>query len=294
MKTKSLLLATALVAALALSGCDRVKEMIGGKPSGQVVAKIDGKEITALELRQEMGNFSSRDPKVMKAAQQQAIQQLILRRLVVEEAKKQKLDKTPDYVLQVRRGEENLLAQLYQRKIAASVAVPTRADAESYVGAHPEKFSDRKILIVDQVLVAPNKVPPERVQALKTLDEVRALYDAEGVQYQTNVATLDTLAVDPRMIAQINKLPPGEIFVVPQRGAFLFNRIADVRSAPFGGDPAVAYALSVLRNQRAQEAVVRQMDVLRKGADKSIVYSEAFKPPAAARTPAAKAAPPTK
>ena len=82
MKTKALVVVAAVSAGLALSGCDQVKKLVGGgKPTGQVVATVDGEEITSLQLRAELGNFSSRDPNIMKAAQQQALQRIILRRL---------------------------------------------------------------------------------------------------------------------------------------------------------------------------------------------------------------------
>ncbi len=290
MKPKSLILTAILVTSVSLGGCDQVRKLVGGgTPKGQVVATVDGKEITALELRQEMGGFSARDPAVMKQAQQQALQQLILRRLVVAEAKKQKLDKGADYILQVKRGEEALLGQLYQRKIGGSVAVPSREEAEAYISSHPEKFAARRIMVVEQLIAAPSKVAPQRFQPLNSLEEVRGLLDSERVPYQTNISMLDTLSTDPRLLQQLAKLPPGEVFVIPQRGTLVFNRIIETKSAPFGGDPAVAYASNALRNERAQQAVARQMQLMRKSAEPSIVYADGFKPP---KTPAAAPAAP--
>jgi EpsD family peptidyl-prolyl cis-trans isomerase len=273
-----------------LGGCDQVKKLAsGGKPAGQVVATVNGDEITALELRQEMGGFTTRDPAVLKAAQQRALEGIILRKLVVQQAKEQKLDKSADYSVQVSRGEEALLAQLYQRKVGSSVAVPTRDEAESYIAAHPEKFADRRVLVVDQLIAGPNKIPQERLRPINSFDELKALFDAEKVPYQANVATIDTLTANAAVLEQISKLPPGEIFVVPQGGGYLFNKVVDSRPAPFEGDTAVTFAINVLRNQRAREAVARQLEVMRKSADKSIVYNEAYKPQPAVKKAAAPA-----
>lgn len=307
MKSKSLILTAVIATSLTLGGCEQVKTLLGGnKPSGQVIATVKGDEITAMELRQEMGNFSSRDPKVMKDAQQRALQSIIMRKLLVQQAREQKLDKSADFVNQVRRGEEGLLVQAYQRKIAASVAAPSRSDAEAYIAANPAKFAQRRVMIVDQIVSGGNSIPPAEFRALNTLEQVRGVLDAKQVPYQTNTATLDTLALDPRLLAQLDKLPPGEVFVMPQGGGLVFNRIMDTRVAPFQGDPAIAYATQALRSQRSQEAVVRQVAVLRKGAEKDVTYSEAFKPspeiakmlaggttpaPAAAAAPAAAPAP---
>lgn len=288
MKSKSLILTAVVAASLSLGGCEQAKKLLGGKPSGQVVATVGGDEITALELRQELNGFTSRDPAIMKQAQQQALQQVIMRHLIVQKAKADKLDKTPEYNLQVVRGEQGLLAQFYQRKIAASVAVPPRQDAEAFVSNNPGRFAQRRVLVVDQVLIPPTKIDPARFKPLNTLEEVKALLDQEGVAYQQNVTTMDTLTVDPRMIQQIDKLPPGEVFVVPQGGALIFNRISQVKNVPFQGDAAISYAVNILRNQKAQENLRASMEAMRKAAEAKIVYNEQYKP---VKAPIAKAAP---
>lgn len=294
MKTKAIIVVTAVSAALALSGCDQVKKLVGGgKPSGQVVATVNGEEITSLQLRAELGNFGSRDPAIMKAAQQQALQRIILRKLLAEEARKQKLDKGTDYTLQVERGQETLLAQLYQRKLASQAVQSTRTEAEAYVNAHPEMFANRRVLFVDQVIAAPSKVPAERLRPLKSLDEVKALLNSEGVQYQENAVVLDTLTGNPALVKAVSELPPGEVFVIPQGGSLLFNQVTASRPAPFVGDMATAFAMNSIRGQKAQEFVTKKVTDLRKGAESKITYNAAYKPPPPKKAaPAAKAAAP--
>ena len=301
LKAKTLIITAAIAVSMTLGGCSQIKKLVSGKPSGQVVATVNGDEITSLELQQELGGFSSRDPKVMKQAQQQALQQIIMRHLLVQAAKAQKLDKSPEYTLQVLRGEQALLAQSFQRKLAASVAVPSRQEAETFINANPGRFAQRRVFAVDQLIAAPNKIDPTRFKALNTLEEVKALFDQEGVAYQENVTTLDTLTADPRMVEQVDRLPPGEVFVVPQRGALIFNRISQAKTVPFRGDAAVTYAINVLRNQKTQEAVRTRMQLMRKEAEPKIVYNAAYKPvkaplakpgaPPAANAPAAAASP---
>jgi EpsD family peptidyl-prolyl cis-trans isomerase len=293
LKSKALLIVAAVSTGLTLASCDNIKGLVGGKPSGQVVATVNGHEITSLELRAEMGNFASRDPKIMKAAQQQALQQIILRDVLADKAKEAKLDKAPEYTLQVRRGEQTLLAQLYERKLAQNAATATRTEAEAFVASHPDQFANRRILTLDQVISQAGKIPPEKFAPIKTLEEVKSLLDSNGVPYQESSAQIDTLTASPGVIAQIPKLPPGEVFVIPQRGALVFNRLAQTRSVPFKGDLAVNFATNALRQQRTQDSVRKQVDTIRKAAEPKVVYSAGFKPapptpaPGAAATPAA-------
>lgn len=293
MNSRTFLVALAAGACLVTTGCDKIKQMAGGKPSGQVVATVNGQEITTLELKSEMGNFSSQDPKIVKQAQQQALQTIILRKLVANQAKADKLDKTPDYTIQVKRGGEALLVQMFERKIAATVAPPTKRDAENFVLEHPDQFANRRILALDQVMAAPTKVAPEKFKDLKTLEDVKRLLESENVPFQEGSSDLDTLSAPPALTAAISRLPPGEVFLLPQRGVLVFNRVAGAKSAPFKGDLATNYAMRLLAQQHAQAAVRTKLEALRKASESKITYSAGFKPPPpAATTPAAAPAAP--
>jgi EpsD family peptidyl-prolyl cis-trans isomerase len=285
------MLVAVLPAALTLAGCDQVKKLMHGKPAGQVVATVNGQEITSLELRQELGNFQSRDPKIVKLAQQRALQQIIMRDLLVQKAKEAKLDKSAEFKLQVLRGEQGLLAQLFERSAASGVPAPTRQEAETFVSSHPQMFAQRRILIVDQVLAPPGKIDPQKFAALKTLDEVKNLFNSQNLPYQENVVTIDTLSANPQVIQQIDKLAPGDVFVVPQNGGLVFNHVSETRSVPFRGDLTVNFAMNALRQQRARDAVRTKLETIRKDAEPKIVYAAGYKPPPPGAKPATPGAP---
>lgn len=253
--------------------------MLGRKPAGQVVATVAGEEITALQLRAELGGFSARDPQVMKQAQQAALQRLILRTVVAQEAKKEGLDKSAEYNLQLERGRESLLAQFFQRKVASELPAPTRRDAESFVAEHPDMFAQRRVMVVDQVVARPTKLDPERYKPLQTLDQVKAALTEDGVPFQESMSVLDSATANPQLMAQVKKLPPGEVFVIPQNGSVIFNHIEDARTLPLQGDVAIALATNAVRSQRAQEALAKRVKTLREQAESKITYNDAFKPP---------------
>src|SRR5258707_2163607 len=91
LKANTLTLAVAISASVTLTGCGQVKKLMGGKPSGQVVATVNGEEITQSELKAELRGFASADPKIMKQAEQAGLRQIIIRDLLVQKAKEAKL-----------------------------------------------------------------------------------------------------------------------------------------------------------------------------------------------------------
>jgi peptidyl-prolyl cis-trans isomerase C len=300
LSSKTLLLLFASAASLSLAGCDKIKHLIGGgKPSGQVVATVNGDEITSLELKAEMGGFAAPDPKVQKAAEQQALQQIILRRVAAQEARAEKLDKASDYTIQVKRGEEALLAQALERKMLQGQAPPTQRDAENFVADHPDQFANRRVISLDEVIAPANKVDPKKLQSLKTLEDVKRQFEADSVPYQETVGELDTLTTPPALVAAIGKLGPDEAFVLPQRGAYVFSRVAGQKSEPFRGDLATNYAMRLLAQQKQGDVVRQRLQALRKAAEPKIVYAAGYAPPAPAKTgatagSAAPATPPVK
>jgi len=297
---------------LAMTGCDKIKRKLSGQPGGQVVATVNGEEVTSLELRNEMGGFSSSDPKVMKQARDQALQQIIVRDLLAQKAQAQKLDKTPAYSLQVRRGERTLLAQMYESKLFATVAPPTRKEAENYIANNPDKFAKRRIILIDRMVAPAAQIAKDKIPAIKSLEELKTLLDAQASPYQQTVTAVDTLTAPPATVKGIDALPPGEVFVFQEGNVLVFNRVFQTRDAPFRGELALSYATDQLRKSQAEDFVRTQIVGVRRAAESSITYAKGYKPdnpdigiapvqgapgaPAEAKSPAeaAGAAPPPK
>lgn len=121
-----------ILAALLLAGCAR-------QPVGQVVAVVDGDEITRAELNAELrtaGAPGQGDPRT-------ALNRLIDRRLLARIARERALDRTQDYLVRSRQLDDALLAQLLREQAAQAEPAPAEAAVSAYVGGHPELFAGR-------------------------------------------------------------------------------------------------------------------------------------------------------
>jgi peptidyl-prolyl cis-trans isomerase C len=284
MNLKTMRFVAPLALVVLLGGCGLVNKIKGGgTPKGQVVATVDGKEITLTELQTEIGGPLPGDPKAAQAVQQAVLQRIIARDVMADAAHDQKLDQGPAFAIQMARAKKDLMASLLQRKMAADVPPPTRDEAEQYVSEHPTMFGQRKLLVVEQVQ-AQRFNDPNLMKALapiKTLEEVESLLDSRSLLHQRTIAVLDGLRTDPRLMEQIDKLPPGELFVVPAGNALTINQIHDQRTMPFTGPAAIEYAMRALRDQRSREAVSKQGQAMLKSAQSKVKYGEGYKPPEA-------------
>jgi EpsD family peptidyl-prolyl cis-trans isomerase len=262
----------------------------GKAPTGQVVATVNGKEITRTEMEAELAGVNAPDAKSRKTAEQQALQMVVVRTVLASEARKEQLDKTPDFTLQQKRLTDNLLAQTLQNKLANSVPAPSDEEAQRFITDHPDIFAQRKIFVVDTIRMArptdPNLI--KGLQPLKTLPDVDAYLTANHIEHARTSGNIDAVGADPRLVDAIVKLPPGEVFLYPANGVLLVNQVRETHVVPFQGDQAQKYALALLKKQRMQETVARGLHQIVAEAAKTVVYNDAYKPAKSAAAPAPK------
>ena len=172
---KQLGTSVALGAALFIAGCGKENGAAEMLEKGQVVATVDGKDVTIHELNAELMGVALPSGDQRKAVEQAALQQIINRRILADIARERGLDKTPTYILQERRADEALLVQMLQRDIASKIPQPTRDQAQQFINENPQLFAERKIYSIDQIQFE----QPEDVRKLaayepiKTMDERR-------------------------------------------------------------------------------------------------------------------------
>ncbi len=291
-RIRAMALATAL--SLLLVACGDKKD--GGSasaPTGQVVAKFDGTDITLLEVNAELAgaqippNMSRRDAEIA------ALQQIINRRALMAVARERKLDQSPQFKLQERRASEQLLVRALASDIAAKVPAPTREDVDKFIAENPDLFEQRKIWEVEQIRFArPPEVEKLPLATVKTLDGVEQVLREAGIEYQRGPARLDALGANPEFVKAIAKLlaeKPGELFMFPQpvQGGqiMLVNKVERTIVQPFTGERARSAATELLRNLRVQEALAKEVEAQVKAARERVTYQEGYAPKEKAATP---------
>lgn len=274
--------ALALAVGLSVAGCK------GKAPTGQVAAKVGNDEITVQELQAELGGYVAPDAKSRKAAEQTALQNIIVRKLIAKAAAKAGVDKSPTFAIQKSRMEDVLLVQSWEKALTDAVPEPGPEQVRDYISKHPELFANRKIYTVDQLRMPALNDPKlsAELKPLNTLDEIGQLLQSKGVRFETGRGTLDSLALGSPLELEIEKLPPGEIFVVPIGNTLVANKILDTRTEPAPDALAQKVAARSIKTQQAQESVKRMFgSVVNNHPGTKIVYNPAYTPPPAAKAP---------
>jgi EpsD family peptidyl-prolyl cis-trans isomerase len=267
-----------------------------GEPKGQVVARVDKKEITVLDLQSELNGFQAPNPQIRKAAEQQALNGIIQRKLLAEAAQKQKIDKTPEFARQRQKMEEALLVKTWEDQLARAVPAPSPEEIQKFVNEHPDIYAQRKRISIVGLRFAQPTDPAifKALQPLNTLPDVQALLTAHNIPFREADGEIDAFAVDPRFVEQIMKLKPDAVFVVPQNGLLMVGRISGMKIDPVPPEIANKHAANYLRSQRTRESLQKTFGSVVFNGLKEVKYNKAYAPPAkpAAKPVAAGAAPP--
>lgn len=250
--------AAGLAALMLLSGC-------GKTPKGQVLAIVNGEDVTVQQLEAELLDMRIPDSVDRRKLSRAILEGVIDRELEVQEARRQGLDDTPQFRALLKRNEEELLTGLLGHKVAQSVPLPAEEDIRNYIDANPLQFARRQRLTFDQL----SFVPPKDRRRLAVLADAHSLDAADaalrsiGIVPVRGEVAIDTGQTEPDVARQIDRAPPGEPILLPQGERLAVGVITAREPITLPADTAriaAARALrggDLLRESQAQIAAAR-------------------------------------
>ena len=257
-----------LLTVAGLAACGGNKD----KKSSQSLASVNGEEITALQLNEEL-QLAGVTAAQQATASKQLLEGLIDRQIVLSEAEKQKIDRDPKVMQAIERAKAMIISQAYMQKKLSGIAKPTSGEVEAYFNQHPELFSQRKQFDMRQILIASKDMNDGLKQVIdksKSLDEVVAWMDANRIAYARAQASRASTDLAPEMASRLLNMPKGQLFIVREGERSTLMTIADIKDVPLTLANAAPQIGQYLANTRAREAAKAEMDRLR--ATAKIVY----------------------
>ena len=172
----------------------------------------------------------------------------------------------------------------------SSRKAPTATEIDKFARDNPNVFANRQILSLDQIRFPAPQNPDllKKLAPTKTMAQVVAVLDAEGLKYERGTTAMDTARIPPQLAAQIREVPAGEPFVLPAGGLILVNLVTGSRAAPLPPEAIRPVATNGLAQTKLGETLQARLKAER---DKTKVeYQPGFEPPAAPKAGAPAAA----
>ncbi len=280
-------MALAMACVLAACGGDKSAK------SGQALASVNGEEITALQLNEELQRSGvSAEQAQQPAVSKQLLESLVDRQLLVNEAGKEKLDRDPQVVRAVERAKALLIAQAYIQKKVGTVPPPTAAEVSAYYTAHPGFFAQRKMFDLRQLIID-GDISGElkaTIDNAKSLDEVAAYMDAHKIKYGRSQLARSSSDLPPELTTRLLAMKPGQLFLVKEGTRSVLAVVTDVKEAPVTLETASQQIQQYLFTTKSKELASAEIKRLRDQA--KIEYLNKAAAPDAASAPATPAVAP--
>lgn len=278
---RAVLMITLALASLVLgvtsASATESKKVSSGKT--QVVAKLDGREITISDLRSEMLRLglTPNSPD----AERVALENIVNRRLLASAARKANFHRQPEALRRMAAAEEQALADLYAAT-ASQPPEPTRAEIEDYILANPTLFSERR-LYTFSVLTLPTdafdqkKLTPVFDNSKDFSALVEILTKSNVTFAETPLRQLSSAFPEP-IRKQLAQYGPRDNIVIKGDLETQIFKIVDVTNAFVPSADAPALARQLLLQQSSRDRTERLLASLKKEA--SVSYYRASAAPA--------------
>ena len=260
--------------ALVISGCNK-------KAEGQTVAIVNGEEITAAELNAELANAKIPPGMEKKDVRSRVLQQMIDRRLLAQQAKKDGVDKSPDFLNRQRRMNEDLLISMLASRQMDTTKLPSSSEIQQFQASRPEMVAKREQWNLEQIRFTMPTDPAvkSKLEATKTLDEIAKVLSDAKITFDRQKNRLDTAVIPHDLYGRLMTADPGEPFIVPIGNLAIASVITSREPAAITGDQAQPIAVAALRRTQAAKLMQDRLKSLRDAA--KIDYKPEFGPPPA-------------
>lgn len=293
---KKLVLPLMIAALLAGCGDKKAEEAAGGdKPASQVVAKVNGTELTVHQVNFALQRIPNLSPEQSKAASLQVVRNLVDQELALQQALADKLDRDTAVVQAIDAARRQILAEAWMsRKIGAPVE-PADAEVQDYFNTHPELFAERKLYRLQEVSI---KVPEDQREAVraqlaasKSLNEFGEWLKAQNLEVKAMQGVKPAEQLPLAMLPQLAKMPKGQATVVNTPDGLLVLIVADTQTQPVTLEQAKPAIVARLQGEARQKAIQAQVDALKAAAKIEYLgeFADAGKDAAAVAAPAAQA-----
>lgn len=248
--------------AIALSAMTLLVACDPGPPKGQVLARVGTEEITRRDMQVELAATDSAlivDPQ----AQAAALDQIIARKLMAREARTYAVNRSPEYLAQMRRARELLLASEYADLFEDRIKDPDPARLAAFIAANPQMFAERRVFIVDRVRAnVPDGARPSLRGVTDNPDLVARLTGLRIAPIR-KPAVVDSATLAPGAAQSLAARLPGQASIRWSGPVIESDATMAVYPIPVAADQQRSLAKEILRKRALDTLVAEKVAELR-------------------------------
>lgn len=270
MKTAKTLLSL-VICGIVLAGCGDDGEK---KAPSQVLAKVNGKEITVLQLNY----LLAQQPKADNETKQKLLDSLIEQELMAQKAEELKLDRDPDVLQSVEFSKKQVLAQAAIQNLIGKRIEPSAADITKYYDEHPNLFANRQVFDIAVFLLKASDMTESVNMALETSEKseiTQQILEKEGIKFKQTDAKRSAEQIPAVVLEKLMVINDGDIIKVPdENNNLMLMQLISHTSQPVSKDDAEQAIKQLLLNEQIQNKAQNQLKSIKNTAN--IEYLQKF------------------
>ena len=168
--------------ALVLSACG--EKQVSIEP-GQSLVRVNGEEITVVQLNDELSRARVQADQI-EQAKKQLLESMIDLQLMVEKAQLSKLDRAPNVMRAIERARKQIIAQSYMQTVLSQLDDPTDEEINQFYQEHPGLFAQRKKYTLAFLRFPTRSMSDELqkvIKSAKSLSDVAQWLDKQQIPY---------------------------------------------------------------------------------------------------------------
>lgn len=260
--------AAVLLSAIILGACGGddseamdAEEEVAPIAEGQVVARVNGEEVTIHQLNSEMARLRLPADADRAAVSRRVLRSLVERTLYAQKAVESQLDRQPAVLQELNRNRSAALARAFLSSRMFERTPVARREAERYVLDNPNSFSNRRHFVFDNIVAQTLDVPAsehDALEAIGNLDDIEERLSAEGKDFQRRPRTSYSEQLPAQMLGQLEGLEDsGRVFFMVFGVETYISVVTSSRPAPLSGEDAINVATRTL-SQRAGQTFLNE------------------------------------
>lgn len=235
-------------------------------PSSQVVAKVNGDEITVHLISAELQHIHGIIPNTQTVTKK-VLDGLVGWQLLVQEAIELSIERTPEVQNLVDAARAQICARAYLSCQTSSIKLSSDADINQFIQVPPALLSRRKIFETTDVVFAsnPDKVGYQKLQAQVTnLEELKACLETNHITYDVATEKVPSEALPSQALSMLSQVKQGDLLFMRDDLKVIVRSVNNIVESPLSESQSVAVAQKIVNNKQREQFIQNELSRLHK------------------------------
>src|SRR5512134_3687219 len=156
------------------------------KPASQVVARVNGEEITVHQINFALARAKGVTPDSAPQVRREILEALIERQIARQQAAQRALDRSASVILEIEDARSAILARAFRESLVEYLPKPAPFEVKAYYRQHPELFAKRRVFDLEELAFLANAELIAELRAFlspeRSLNQVANWLQAKGIK----------------------------------------------------------------------------------------------------------------